>query len=37
MKGVKDVLKSSRTRPLVENADSEATVDIGIAKTSRAK
>jgi hypothetical protein len=37
MKGVKDVLKSSRTRPPVENADSDATVEIGIARTSRAK
>lgn len=34
--GVSELLKSSRTRPPVLKADSEATVEIGIAKRSRA-
>ena len=33
---VNELLKGSRMRPLVEKADSEATVDIGIASTSSA-
>jgi hypothetical protein len=31
-----ELLKQSNTRPLVLNADSEATVEIGMASTSRA-
>ena len=34
--GDKELLKSSRTRPLVLKADSEATVDMGIANISLA-
>jgi hypothetical protein len=37
MNGVRELRKSSRMRPLVLNADSEATDEIGIARTSRAK
>jgi hypothetical protein len=37
MNGVKELRKSSRMRPLVLNADSEAIVEIGIASTSQAK
>jgi hypothetical protein len=35
--GVRELRKSSKICPLVLNADSEATVEIGIASTSRAK
>jgi hypothetical protein len=34
--GVREVRKSSRMRPLVLKADSDAIVEIGIARTSRA-
>ena len=36
MNGVRELRKSSKMCPLVINADSDATVDIGIASTSRA-